>query len=129
MQDERMIKYNLEFPIHSSINVLFKRLSTPSGLSEWFADNVNVKDNVYTFYWQESEQQAELLQKKENKFIRFRWLNDDDEMFFEFKIEIDDMTSDVSLIITDFAEDEDTKEESILLWETQFDNLRRALGS
>lgn len=123
------MKYTLEFPIQSSINVLFKRLSTPSGLAEWFADDVNIKNKTYTFYWDETEQPAELLQKKENQLIRFRWLEDEKDIFFEFRIEIDDMTSDVSLIITDFAEDEIEKEESILLWETQIDNLRRTLGS
>lgn len=123
-------QFSLEFPIHSSVKVLFKRLSTPSGLSEWFANDVNIKNGVYTFYWDESEQSARLISKKENKFVKYKWLdseNSDD--FFEFKIIVDDMTSDVSLIITDFADDNEEYEETKLLWETQIDNLRSALGS
>lgn len=123
-------KYSIEFPIQSSINILFKRLSTPSGLAEWFADDVSIKKNIFTFHWEDTQQLAELLKKKENEFIRFRWLeNNGEEDFFEFRIEIDDMTSDVSLIVTDFAENDSDEKEAILLWETQIGNLRRALGS
>ncbi len=122
-----LIEYRLEFPMQSSVAILYKRLSTPSGLSEWFADNVNIKDGIYTFFWQDHEQSAKILKKKNNDFIRFSW-EDSDEEYFEFKIQIDEMTNDVSLIITDFCEIDD-KEESVLLWETQINNLKRALGS
>ena len=123
------MKYSLEFPIRSSIKVLYKRLSSPSGLSEWFADNVNIKKNIFTFFWDGSEQKAELISKKENTFVRFHWLDsENDEDYFEMKIQIDEMTSDVSLIIVDFAIDDEEKDEGILLWETQIDNLKQALG-
>ena len=125
-----LIKYFIELPINSSVNVLYKRLSTASGLAEWFADNVNLKNNVYTFFWDDSEQSAKILKKKTNKFIQFKWLDDENkESYFEFKIQVDEMTSDVSLIITDFAENSEEKEEQIMLWEQQFENLKRAIGS
>lgn len=124
-----LIKFELEYPIHSSINILYKRLFTPSGLSEWFADDVHIRNDVYTFYWDGSEQSAKLVKKKENQFVRFHWLDNDYESYFEFAIQIDDLTNDVSLIITDFAEDEDEKEENTLLWDTQVENLKHALGS
>jgi len=99
-------------------------------LSEWFADNVNLKNNIFTFFWDDSEQSAKLLKKKTNKFIQFKWVDDDDkDSYFEFNIQVDEMTSDVSLIITDFAEDFDEKEEQILLWKQQIENLKRAIGS
>ena len=123
----KLIEYSLEFPMHSSVKILYKRLSTPSGLSEWFADNVNIKGDLYTFFWEDNHQSAKLIRKKENNFIRFQW-EDMEDAYFEFKIQIDEMTNDVSLIITDFSE-EDEKEESILLWETQINNLKSALGS
>ena len=122
-------QYTLEFPIRSSIKVLYKRLSTPSGLSEWFANDVNIKNGVYTFYWDGSEQSAKLVTKKENKFVKYKWVDSEEaDDYFEFKIVVDDMTSDVSLLITDFADDEEDFEEAKLLWETQVDNLRGALG-
>jgi uncharacterized protein YndB with AHSA1/START domain len=125
-----LIKYSIEIPINSSVNVLYKRLSTPSGLAEWFADNVNLKNNVFTFFWDDSDQSAKILKKKSNKFVQFKWLDDEEkESFFEFKIQVDEMTSDVSLIITDFAEDEEDQEEQTMLWEQQIQNLKMAIGS
>jgi uncharacterized protein YndB with AHSA1/START domain len=125
-----LIKYSIEIPINSSVNVLYKRLSTPSGLAEWFADNVNLKNNVFTFFWDGSDQSAKILKKKSNKFVQFKWLDDEEkESFFEFKIQVDEMTSDVSLIITDFAEDEEEQEEQTMLWEQQIQNLKMAIGS
>ena len=125
-----LIKYSIEIPINSSVNVLYKRLSTPSGLAEWFADNVNLKNNVFTFFWDDSDQSAKILKKKSNKFVQFKWLDDKEkESFFEFKIQVDEMTSDVSLIITDFAEDEEDQEEQTMLWEQQIQNLKMAIGS
>jgi len=124
-----LIKFKLEYPIHSSINILYKRLFTPSGLSEWFADDVHIRNDLYTFFWDGSEQSAKLVKKKENQFVRFHWVDNDDESYFEFAIQIDDLTNDVSLIVTDFAEDEQEKEENALLWNTQIENLKHALGS
>ena len=125
-----LIKYSLEFPINSSVSILYKRLSTPSGLAEWFADDVIVKNKIYTFFWEGSEQEAKLLKLKTDHFIRFKWEdNDTKEDYFEFLIQIDDMTSDVSLIITDFAEDEQDQEEQTNLWRNQISLLKMAIGS
>ena len=124
-----LIKYSLEYPIRTSISFLYKRLSTPSGLSEWFADNVNIKNDILTFYWEGSEEQAIVLKQEKEKSIRYQWLEDEgEEKYFEFSIQIDDMTKDIALIITDFAEDEDDKEEGILLWNKEIENLKNALG-
>ena len=125
-----LTKYTLEFPINSSVNILYNRLSTASGLSEWFADDVIMKDKLFTFFWNGSEQEARLLKLKMNQFIRLKWEeNDTKEDYFEFLIQIDEMTSDVSLIITDFAEDEQDQEEQTELWSEQINVLKRAIGS
>ena len=124
-----MMKYELEYPIHSSINILFDRLSTLSGLSEWFADDVNVdREGIYTFTWEGSEQQATLISKKKNNHVRFKWLGSDDE-YFEFLIQVDELTNDISLIVTDFADDEEDKEDAVQLWDLQIDNLKKIIGS
>ena len=123
------MKYELEYPIHSSINILFDRLSTLSGLSEWFADDVNVdREGIYTFTWEGSEQQATLVSKKKNNHVRFKWLGSDEE-YFEFLIQVDELTNDISLIVTDFADDEDDKEDAVQLWDLQIDNLKKIIGS
>ena len=125
-----LIKYSLEFPIRSSVTILYKRLSSPEGLAEWFADDVVVKDKMYTFFWDGSEQSAKLQKKEINQFIRYKWIDDDsNEGYFEFLIQIDEMTQDVALIVTDFAENEDEKEEQTNLWTKQIAQLKRAIGS
>ena len=125
-----LTKYTLEFPINSSVNILYKRLSTPSGLAEWFADDVIIKNKIFTFFWDGSEQKARLLKLKNNQFMRLKWEeNDTKEDYFEFLIQTDEMTSDVSLIITDFAEDAQDQEGQTELWNKQISILKRAIGS
>ena len=121
--------FQIEFPIRSSLRILFNQISTPSGLSEWFADNVNLNGKNYTFFWDGDEQEAELLSKKNNQSIKFRWTDEPKNTFFELKIVIDDITQDISLIITDFAEDEEEEEEAKLLWNKQIEKLRQSIGS
>ena len=125
-----LIKYSLEFPIKTSISILFKRLSTPSGLSEWFADNVNSRGEIFIFIWDDSEESAKLLRKNNNEKIQFQWLDDEDsDYYFELRIQFDEITKDVSLIVTDFADDEEEVEESKLLWTNQISDLKKVLGS
>ena len=125
-----LTKYTLEFPINSSVNILYNRLSSPSGLSEWFADDVTMKDKIFTFFWDGSDQTAKLLKLKTNQFIRFKWEdNDTQEDYFEFLIQVDELTSDVSLIIIDFAEDKQDQEEQTELWNNQISALKSAIGS
>jgi hypothetical protein len=119
-------KLVLEYTINSSPKVLYPRLSTPGGLSEWFADDVNLKGSTYSFFWEGAEQKAEAVVKKDNKYIRFRWV-DDPESYFEFKINIDELTKDVALIITDSVDDEDI-DDSTELWNTQIAKLKHVIG-
>ncbi|MFB0925251.1 MAG: START-like domain-containing protein [Vicingaceae bacterium] len=122
------VKYELEFVVKSSASLLYKYMATPSGLSEWFADNVNSRGEVFTFIWESSEEKAKLLTQKRDQFIKFKWLEDEDtDTYFEFRIEIDAITKDVALLITDFA-DEDELEESRLLWESQVAQLQSMIG-
>ncbi len=122
-------KYQSEYNIKSSVKILFNRLSTAGGLNEWFADDVRVLGKKYTFVWDGSEQQAEMINRKDLKYVRFHWLDDEDEKaYFEFKLVVDELTNDLALIVTDFAEPdeiEDAKE----LWDTQINELRHILGS
>ena len=123
--------FSIEYDFHASPQLLFQYLSTPSGLSEWFADNVNSRGERFTFIWDDSEEIALLLQKKNNDKVKSQWQNDEDydgEYYFEFKIQVDEITKDVSLIITDFAE-EDELEESKMLWDNLVSDLKQVLGA
>ena len=123
------VKYEIEFPIQSSPQLLFQYISTPSGMSEWFADNVNSRGELFTFIWDGSEEVAKLLGKKSNERIRFQWEDDEDtSYYFEMKIVVDEITKDVSLIVIDHTE-EDELEEAKMLWENQIGSLKQVLGS
>jgi uncharacterized protein YndB with AHSA1/START domain len=123
------VKFELEFPIQASPQLLFQYVSTPSGLSEWFADNVNSRGELFTFIWDDSEEKAKLLTKKNSERIKFQWEEDEDEdYFFEIRIQVDGITKDVSLMVTDFAE-EDEVNEAKMLWENQISSLKQVLGS
>lgn len=123
------IKYKLEIPIQSSPSLLFQYISTPSGLTEWFADNVNSRGELYTFMWADSEEEAKLLSSRPDERVKFKWLEDEEEpYYFELRIQVDEVTNDVSIIITDFAE-KDEVEESKMLWENMIANLKQTLGS
>ena len=124
------IKFEMEFPIKVSQKLLFQYISTPSGLSEWFADNVNSRGEIFIFIWDDSEESAKLIRKNNNEKIQFQWLDDEDtDYYFELRIQFDEITKDVSLIVTDFAEGEDEVEESKLLWTNQISDLKKVLGS
>ena len=124
------IKFEMEFPIKVSQKLLFQYISTPSGLSEWFADNVNSRGEIFIFIWDGSEESAKLLRKNNNEKIQFQWLDDEDsDYYFELRTQFDEITKDVSLIVTDFADDEEEVEESKLLWTNQISDLKKVLGS
>ncbi|MBT3546349.1 MAG: SRPBCC domain-containing protein, partial [Flavobacterium sp.] len=113
------VKFEIEFPIHASPRMLYQHFSTPSGLEEWFADKANSRGKIITFFWDDSEEQALVISKKNGEKARYKWVESgDDESYFEFRIQVDEITKDVSLMVTDFAE-EDEVEESKMLWENQ----------
>jgi hypothetical protein len=122
-------KFELEYNLNCSPKVLFSRLSTPEGLGEWFADQVNVDGDLFSFFWNSSESKARLSAMKENKMVRFEWIGMENEEtnYFEFRINLEELTNELALIITDFAESEE-KEDSIYLWDSQINDLKRALG-
>jgi len=123
-----MKEIRLEFFLKTSPTVLFSRISTPSGLSEWFADNVKIEGKIYTFIWGKTEQQAEILTMIPNVSISFRWLDMESGYEFGFNIIQDELTGDVALIVTDNI-DEDEAEDTCNLWCSQVAKLKHMIGS
>ena len=125
----KKIKYTVEYPVRCSPGILYEFLSTSSGLQEWFADKVEESDGIFKFSWSGSthSEDAEVLEKEENKFIRFHWLDSAEGEYFEFSIEKSEVTNQTILIIHDFAEKGDIKDQS-MLWETQVKDLFHRIG-
>ena len=121
-------KFNIEYEIKSSPRILYGFLSEANGLTQWFADDVTVRDQVYTFTWDGEQQKAKLIAVKENKMVRFKWVEDEPQCFFEMEILQDELTNDVALSITDFAT-EDTIGERKLIWDNQIEYLVSVLGA
>jgi uncharacterized protein YndB with AHSA1/START domain len=122
-------KFNIEYQLRSaSINILWNSISKPLGLAEWFADGVTVNDNEFTFSWDGNEQMAKLIQTKTNNSVRFQWEEDlNTDTYFELKIASMEVTGNLALVITDFAEP-DEKDDLIMLWNKQIETLRLKTG-
>ncbi|MDN3582229.1 START-like domain-containing protein [Mucilaginibacter flavus] len=121
-------KFTIEYEIKSSPRILFTFLNEPNGLAQWFADDVVFRDQVFTFTWDGEPQKAKLILVKENKLVRFKWLEDEPQCYFEMEILQDELTNDVALAITDFATEEQIPERR-LIWDNQIDYLISVLGA
>ena len=110
-----------------SASLIWMFISTPNGLAEWFADSVQKDGKVFTFYWNKSSQRANLIAIRNGQYVRFRWEDEPADTYFELAIHRLELTRDVALTVTDFAEDGDT-EDAIRLWNSQIDDLRRIAG-
>ena len=123
-------KIQLEYIIKASSKSLYTSISTPEGLSEWFADEVHVEQgsSVFEFVWDGDAQKANMVMQKAPNFIRFQWEDEDDTEYFEFRIVIDSLTQDMVFVITDFVEP-DEKDDAEQLWNLQVETLKKSLGA
>ncbi len=124
----KKVLYTLEYPVRCSPAILFEFLSTPAGLQEWFAEEVDERDGVFSFSWNGTTDKAQLLEQEENKFIRFHWEHSAKGEYFEFSIEKSEVTNQTILIVKDFAEKKDIKDQS-QLWEYQVKDLFHRIGN
>lgn len=125
----KKVQYTVEYPVRCSPTILYEFLSTSSGLQEWFADKVEDTDGLFKFYWSGSNtpENARVVEKEENRFIRFHWLEAPDDEFFEFSIQKSEVTNQTILVIHDFAEKKEIKDQS-MLWESQVNDLIHRIG-
>ena len=119
-------KVVLEYGLSSqSVPMIWEAISTAPGLTSWFADDVNSDGKFFTFKWGKHEsRQAELINCRQNTYVRFHWMDDEPGTFFEMRILKNDLTSNYSLEITDFA-DSDADDDVRSLWDTSMESLRR----
>ncbi|HLG01951.1 MAG TPA: START-like domain-containing protein [Bacteroidia bacterium] len=122
-------KFILEYIIRTPVSLLYDFLTTPNGLAEWFADGVDLKNDVYVFNWDGAIQYAKVISAKIDNHIRLRWLDKPEGYYFEFRLDVDELTNEVSLIVTDFGENDEEIKTLRHLWNTQVQRLIKALGT
>ena len=123
-------KIQLQYQLKpTSEMILWDAISTPSGLESWFADKVIMTNNrEVVFRWADEERHAKIVGIRGFSYIRFRW--EDSEFpreYFEIKMAHDELTSDFTLVITDFA-DVTEAEDYTRLWDHQVQTLCRNYG-
>ena len=124
----KKVLFTLEYPVRCSPGILYEFLRTPAGLQEWFADKVDERDGMFSFSWNGSDEKAELVDSEEDKFVRFRWMHQQKDEFFELRIDKSDITNQTILVVKDFADKKEIKDQT-LLWESQLKDLFHRLGS
>ncbi len=124
----KKVQYTLEYPVRCSPAILYEFLRSPSGLQEWFADEVNERDGIFTFNWNGTEDKAKLLDQEQDKFVRFQWDHMAKDEFFELSISKSEVTNQNILVIKDFADKKDVKDQS-QLWEYQVKDLFHRIGN
>ncbi len=120
--------FTLEYPVRCSPSILYDFLSTPAGLQEWFADKVDERDNIFSFSWSGNTEKAEIVEGEEEKYVKFHWMASPKEEYFEFRIEKSEVTNQTILVINDFAEKKEIKDQS-QLWDYQVKDLFHRIGS
>lgn len=120
--------FTLEYPVRCSPSILYEFLSTPAGLQEWFADKVDERDNIFSFSWSGNTEKAEIVEGEEEKFVKFHWVAAPKEEYFEFRIEKSEVTNQTILVINDFAEKKEIKDQS-QLWDYQVKDLFHRIGN
>ena len=123
-----MEKYTFEYNFNASAKLLFAMLSTVDGLNLWFADKVSSTDDIFHFTWDDTELTAKITHKKELEMVHFTWINGESDKYFEFRINTDSISNEISLLITDFAFENELKEKE-MIWNSAVNKLMHAIGS
>jgi uncharacterized protein YndB with AHSA1/START domain len=120
-------QYRVEFPVQAKPELVFNYMTDPSGLAAWFADDVTINGDQYTFYWEGSEEGAKLVKRKPHNLVKYKWTDREEEEYLTFEIQKDDLTNDTAIVVYDYDE-EDEIEEAKLMWESAIEQLKGTIG-
>jgi uncharacterized protein YndB with AHSA1/START domain len=123
----KRVSFDIEFIFRASPTILYKFLTTPACLIRWFCDGVDINGDTYTFTWEGSEEDADLLDDIEDERLRFKWETADDDEYLEFRMYKSPVTGETVLEITDWADDDEVEDQK-QLWESQIKILRQETG-
>jgi len=125
--------FSEDYEIHASSKMLYPYISTASGLSEWFADDVTINpEKIYTFVWDNERHKAIVASHRTNHFTRFEFLPEneedkDDPSYFELRIELNELTQTTFLKVSDYSDIDDLTELKDL-WDSLIEDLRKVVG-
>lgn len=122
-------KFIGEYEFRASKKMLYSYLSTASGLAQWFADDVNIRDDKnLSVIWDGEENIAKMVSHRLNSQVRYEFISEDeDPSYVEFKIDMNDLTQSVFIQVTDYS-DMDDLQELEELWENLMADLREIVG-
>lgn len=121
-------KIKIEYPLKGSAAMIWRYISTPHGLSAWFADRVEITGKRFDFHWGKTEHRvAMLIAQRNGVYVRLRWDAEDADTFFEMRIAYNEMLREHILEVTDFSEKGETDDQRDL-WNSQIEHLRRQSG-
>jgi len=126
-------KFVGEYEMRASKKMLFPFISSASGLSQWFADDVNIhnQDKVYSFIWDDEENLAKIVSMRMNHHVKFEFLSDEgkeaeDPNYVEFLLDMNELTSTVFIRVTDYSDMD--AEEAQELWDGLIHGLKEIVG-
>lgn len=119
--------FDQEFIFKASPAILYQFLTSPDRLVSWFSDGADIQDEIYTFEWDGSEEEWEMLDDIQEERVKFRILDNDEDEYIEFRMYKSDITNETILEITVFADDDEIEEERSF-WESQIKKLRIVCG-
>ncbi len=122
------IPYTLEYTVRCSPHILFEFLATASGLQEWFADEVKVHEDTYSFAWNQSAENALVVETVPDELVRYRWEGAPESEYFEFHVKRSEVTGETVLLVTDFAERDEIGDQR-RLWDSQLKELFHRIGA
>lgn len=121
------VSFDLEYIFRASPAILYKFLTTPSCLVRWFCDSVDINSDVFTFSWQGSDEDAEMLDDIEEERIRFKWTDSDEGEYLEFRMYKSPVTNETVLEITDYCDDDEVDAQSDY-WNNTIQKLKHEIG-
>jgi uncharacterized protein YndB with AHSA1/START domain len=125
-------RFSFEYEINASKKMLYPYFTTASGLSQWFADDVNVdEDHNFNFIWEDEDHMAKMVSHRTNSLAKFVFndasSDDDDPSFVEFRLDENEMTQTTFIKVLEYT-DFDDKEEQADLWTNLFQTLKEIVG-
>lgn len=129
--DIKMKKFTADFEINASKKMLYPYISTASGLSQWFADDVNInEDKEYNFIYDDEDHPARMVAHRVNQYVKFEFYEEgeeDDKSYVEIHLDENEITQSMYVQVVDYSEYDDDQEQ-YELWEELINNLKEIVG-